>query len=119
VYGPEGLEQMTTHVLEAWRQDIETRTKGLERKPPLVIHAHDVNPGVVYKDDKVTVTAFQVAHGEWAHAFGYARSCGQPDHPAKHSSTARSATTSTVPVTRRVPLESWISIDPTAGGQDA
>jgi ribonuclease BN (tRNA processing enzyme) len=26
---------------------------------------------VVYKDDKVTVTAFQVAHGEWTHAFGY------------------------------------------------
>jgi hypothetical protein len=26
---------------------------------------------VVYKDEKVTVTAFQVAHGEWAQAFGY------------------------------------------------
>ena len=71
VYGPEGLEEMTKHVLEAWRQDIEIRTKGLERKPPLVVHAHDVNPGVVYKDEKVTVTAFQVAHGEWPHAFGY------------------------------------------------
>jgi ribonuclease Z len=71
VYGPEGLEEMTKHVLEAWREDIEIRTKGLERKPPLVIHAHDVDPGVVYKDDKVRVTAFQVAHGEWAHAFGY------------------------------------------------
>lgn len=71
VYGPEGLEEMTRHVLEAWREDIEIRTKGMEQKPPLVVHAHDVKPGVVYKDDKVTVTAFQVAHGEWAHAFGY------------------------------------------------
>jgi ribonuclease BN (tRNA processing enzyme) len=62
---------MTKHVLEAWRQDIEIRTKGLERKPPLVVHAHDVNPGAVYKDEKGMVTAFQVAHGEWPHAFGY------------------------------------------------
>ena len=31
VYGPEGLEEMTKHVLEAWRQDIEIRTKGLEQ----------------------------------------------------------------------------------------
>jgi ribonuclease Z len=71
VYGPEGLEEMTKHVLEAWREDIDIRTKGMERKPPLVVHAHDVKPGVVYKDENVTVTAFQVAHGEWAHAFGY------------------------------------------------
>lgn len=71
VYGPEGLEEMTKHILEAWRQDIEIRITGLERKPPLVVRAHDVKPGIVYKDDKVTVTAFQVAHGEWKHAFGY------------------------------------------------
>ena len=71
VYGPEGLEEMTKHILEAWRQDITIRTTGLERKPPLVVHAYDVKPGIVYKDDKVTVTAFQVSHGEWEHAFGY------------------------------------------------
>jgi len=71
VYGPEGIEDMTTHVLEAWRKDIEIRTTGLEHRFPLVVHAHDVKPGVIYKDDKVTVTAFQVAHGQWAQAFGY------------------------------------------------
>jgi len=30
VYGPEGLEEMTKHVLEAWKRDIEIRTTGLE-----------------------------------------------------------------------------------------
>jgi ribonuclease Z len=72
VYGPEGIENMTRHVLEAWQADIDIRTKGMEQKPALVVYAHDVKPGVIYKDDKVTVTAFQVAHGQWgARAFGY------------------------------------------------
>lgn len=71
VYGPEGTEEMTKHVLEAWRRDIEIRTKGMEHRSSLVVHAHDVKPGVAYKDDKVTITAFLVPHGEWRQAFGY------------------------------------------------
>ena len=71
VYGPEGTEEMTKHVLEAWRRDIEIRTQGLEQRGALVVHAHDVAPGVVYKDDQVKVTAFRVPHGQWPQAFGY------------------------------------------------
>lgn len=71
VYGPEGTEEMTQHILAAYRRDIEIRTTGLEHRGPLVVHAHDVKPGVVYKDDRVTVTAFPVAHGQWKQAFGY------------------------------------------------
>ena len=71
VYGPDGIEEMTTHILEAWRRDIEIRTKGLEHRAALVVHAHDIKPGVAYKDDRVTVTAFRVSHGQWAQAFGY------------------------------------------------
>jgi ribonuclease Z len=72
VYGPAGIEEMTRHVLAAWREDIEIRTNGLERRSagPLV-EAHDVKPGVVYRDAQVTVTAFQNEHGEWAQTFGY------------------------------------------------
>jgi len=70
VYGPEGLEEMTKHVLEAWRRDIEIRTQGLEQRHALVVRAHDVKPGVVYKDERVTVTAFRVPHGQWPEAFG-------------------------------------------------
>jgi ribonuclease BN (tRNA processing enzyme) len=71
VYGPEGIEEMTAHVLEAWKRDIEIRTTGLEHREALVVHAHDVKAGVAYKDDRVTVTAFRVPHGQWAQAFGY------------------------------------------------
>jgi ribonuclease Z len=71
VYGPEGLEEMTKHVLQAWQQDIDIRTKGLEHAEPVLVRAHDVKPGVVYKDENVNVTAFRVPHGEWPQAFGY------------------------------------------------
>ena len=70
VYGPEGLEEMTKHVLEAWRQDIEIRTKGLEQRNALVVRAHDVKSDVVYKDERMAVTAFRVPHGQWPEAFG-------------------------------------------------
>jgi ribonuclease BN (tRNA processing enzyme) len=71
VYGPEGTEEMTEYVLKAWRRDIEIRSKGLEHRAPVVVHAHDVGPGVVYKDGKVTVKAFRTVHGEWPQTFGY------------------------------------------------
>jgi ribonuclease Z len=71
VYGPAGMEEMTQHVLAAWHRDIEIRTGGLEQRPPQVVHGHDAQPGVVYKNDKITVTAFRVPHGSWPQAFGY------------------------------------------------
>jgi ribonuclease BN (tRNA processing enzyme) len=71
IYGPEGTKEMTRYVLAAYRRDIDIRTKGMERLPPLVVRAHDIRPGVIFKDDQVTVKAFAVAHGEWPQAFGY------------------------------------------------
>ena len=71
VYGPEGTEEMTKYLLLAYRRDIEVRTTGMEQRGPLVARAHDVTPGVVFKDDRVTVKAFKVPHGDWPQAFGY------------------------------------------------
>lgn len=71
VYGPEGTEEMTQHILMAYRRDIEIRTKGSEGRAPPTVRAHDISPGVAYKDDRVTVTAFKVPHGDWPQAFGY------------------------------------------------
>lgn len=71
VYGPKGTEEMTSDILHAWRRDIDIRTNGLEHRSPLVVRAHDAKPGIVYKDDLVTVTAFRVQHGQWEEAFGY------------------------------------------------
>jgi ribonuclease Z len=73
VYGPRGIQAMTHHVLLAWQPDIEIRTKGLEARNAAGarVDAHEIEPGVVYKDARVTVTAFPVLHGEVPQAFGY------------------------------------------------
>jgi len=72
VYGPTGTEAMTSHIMQAWQVDADIRTKGLEQRnrSGLTVNAHDVRPGVIFKDEKVTVTAFPAAHGE-LEAFGY------------------------------------------------
>jgi ribonuclease Z len=73
VYGPNGLKAMTQHLLEAYRVDIETRTNadGNQREFPdgHRVNAHEVSPGVVYKDANVTVTAFPTKHA--MESYGY------------------------------------------------
>ncbi len=73
-YGPVGLVSMTDHILAAYAADIHIRTdSGGELagvSPPAVV-AHEIEPGVVYQDSRVTVTAFLVHHGTWPQAFGY------------------------------------------------
>jgi ribonuclease BN (tRNA processing enzyme) len=73
LYGPPGLRQMTGLVMKAWKQDIEIRLHGLEPSvaQAYVVHAHDVKPGEIYRDDAVRVIAFPVKHGSWKYAYGY------------------------------------------------
>jgi ribonuclease BN (tRNA processing enzyme) len=75
VYGPDGIKAMTEHVFEAYRADFETRTR--DRALYTVgafpeghaVNAHEVRPGVVYKDDNVRVTAFATKHA--MESYGY------------------------------------------------
>lgn len=73
VYGPKGLKAMTEHLLEAYRVDIETRTNqdGNQRGFPEGhrVNAHEISPGIVYKDANVTVTAFATKHA--LESYGY------------------------------------------------
>jgi ribonuclease BN (tRNA processing enzyme) len=70
VYGPAGLKEMTKHVLEAYRVDFESRSKQHAENLFTVgtfpeghkVNAHEITPGVVYKDANVTVTAFPTKH---------------------------------------------------------
>jgi ribonuclease BN (tRNA processing enzyme) len=73
VYGPKGLRSMTEYLLKAYQEDIAIRTTGGEpsKKTDPIVIPHEVKPGVVYKDQKVTVKAFLVTHGAWKEAFGY------------------------------------------------
>ena len=73
VYGPAGLQSMTEHILQAYRIDIETRTnvEGDQRGNPegWKVNAHEIKSGVIYKDAKVTVTAFPTQHA--MESYGY------------------------------------------------
>lgn len=77
VYGPVGLKHMTSHILEAYRADFETRSKHFAEHLYTVgsfpeahgVNAHEIKAGVVYKDKNVTVTAFPTKHA--MESYGY------------------------------------------------
>jgi len=73
VYGPRGLQRMTSHLLAAFSEDIEIRTSGLEHEVPggYRVNVQEIRAGIVYEKDGVRVTAIAVQHGAWKHAFGY------------------------------------------------
>jgi ribonuclease BN (tRNA processing enzyme) len=73
LYGPRGIRAMANHILAAYREDIQIRLKGGEpsNKTGYRVNVHEIKPGVVYRDNNVTVTVFRVLHGEWREAFGY------------------------------------------------
>ncbi len=73
VYGPHGLQRMTRHLLLAFSEDIEIRTRGLEREVTggYRVRVHEIRAGVVYNRDGVRVTAIRVPHGSWKEAFAY------------------------------------------------
>ena len=72
-YRPHGLNDLTKVILAAWKKDIAVRTQGLEHANPTgyLVDVHEIQPGVVYKDENDTRTAFLVKHGSWDEAFGY------------------------------------------------
>lgn len=73
VYGPPGTARMVTLLEQAYSEDVAIRLHGGEpsNKTGWAATAHDVQPGVVYRDSNVTVTAIAVSHGAWPHAYGY------------------------------------------------
>ncbi len=73
VYGPPGTRAMIGHLQAAYAQDIDIRLHGGEpsNKTGYGGRGHDVPAGVVYRDALVTVTAFEVPHGAWPHAYAY------------------------------------------------
>lgn len=72
---------MTEHILQAYRIDIETPTnpEGNQRaiSEGWKVNAHEIKPGVIYKDANVTVTAF-ATNMRWR-ATGTGSRLHQPD----------------------------------------
>jgi ribonuclease Z len=75
LYGPRGLRSMATHLVAAYAEDLRVRTTGGEpahKYNPRSVAVHEIAAsGVIYRDARVTVTAFAVSHGAWPQAFGY------------------------------------------------
>ena len=73
VFGPKGIKNMTTKILEAYKTDIDYRIDGLEpaNESGWKVEAVEVNEGVIYKDELIEVIAFKVNHGTWKNAYGY------------------------------------------------
>ncbi len=73
IFGPPGIRKMTDHILKAYAEDINIRLRGLEPAKPrgYEVRVNEIKPGVVYRDENVTVKAFPVKHGSWKQAFGF------------------------------------------------
>jgi ribonuclease Z len=73
VWGPEGTREMMSHLEQAYQFDIHIRRDVDEKMPAqgAVVIAKDIEPGVVYENAGIKVTAFLVDHVLVKPAFGY------------------------------------------------
>lgn len=65
LFGPKGIRDMTEHLLKAYKVDIDFRINGFEKANEVGyrVETQEINSGVIYRDDRVTVEAFPVSHG--------------------------------------------------------
>ena len=76
IFGPPGMTAMTRNLLAAYADDIRIRTsdggsRALSGSAGPLVNSHEVAAGEIYRDERVTVIAFNVTHGNWEHAYGY------------------------------------------------
>jgi ribonuclease Z len=73
VWGPAGTRDMMQHMQETFAFDIHMRRDVDEKSSAegITVVSHDIEPGVVFDEQGVKVTAFLVDHGPVAPAFGY------------------------------------------------
>ena len=65
MFGPKGIREMTGYIQKAYAVDIDFRINGFEKANEVgyKVEAAEIQPGVIYRDDRVTVEAFPVSHG--------------------------------------------------------
>ena len=73
VFGPKGIKDMTTNIIEAYTADIDYRIEGLEpaNDSGWQVQVTEIDEGMIYEDEFIQVIAFKVNHGTWENAFGY------------------------------------------------
>lgn len=73
VYGPPGTQRLVKGILDGNAEDINERLHAFGGPVTDGWNAvvHEISEGVVFKDSRITVTAFAVPHADWKYAFGY------------------------------------------------
>jgi ribonuclease BN (tRNA processing enzyme) len=71
VYGPQGIKAMTENIIKAWQVDIDARINRMRKPTAFHVNAHEISPGIVYRDQNITVKAFPVHHEEMKDSFGF------------------------------------------------
>lgn len=74
VYGPEGINNMTSNLLKAYEEDIRYRLYGYEpaNNQGWRVNSHEfTKEGIIYEDKNVRVEAFPVPHGTWPNSWGF------------------------------------------------
>lgn len=73
IYGPPGTAHLVDGILDAYSEDIAERThaSGGPSATGWKSVVHEVTEGEVFRDSRITVTAFEVPHADWKHALGY------------------------------------------------
>jgi ribonuclease Z len=73
IYGPPGIAWLVSTILDGNGEDIQERvaSPGGPSRDGWKAVAHEVNPGEVFKDARITVRAFRVPHSQWPNAYGY------------------------------------------------
>ncbi len=73
LYGPPGTQRLVTGIVDGNDEDIQERiaSAGGPSAGGYTATVHEIVEGVVYKDARITVRAFEVPHSAWKHAFGY------------------------------------------------
>lgn len=74
IYGPKGTRAMMQNIMEAWEEDINVRLNDIQPATHngYKVEVYEIEPGVIYEDSLVTVSAFRVEHGAWGdEAYGF------------------------------------------------
>lgn len=73
LWGPKGLKDMVLHLEKAYAADMHNRLTGAEpaNDTGWQTMVKEIGPGIVYKDDRLTIEAIAACHGDWEQAFAY------------------------------------------------
>lgn len=73
IYGPPGLGWLVSTILDGNAEDIQERTASPAgpSKEGWQARAHEVEPGEIFRDERLRVRAFPVPHSQWQYAYGY------------------------------------------------